>query len=86
MYTNINEQVAVVAIFNRGKPKVKPFKLKWHDREYVLTHVNYDGKSREGDHIVHSFHANDGSNYFELKFYAQDVKWILGRTSDNEAS
>jgi hypothetical protein len=85
MYENINEQISVAVIFSKGAQKVRPFKLKWKDREYEITHVDYQYKYKEGTSIIHVFSVTDGTSFFELQYDSEDLKWMLGRISDNEA-
>ena len=86
MYENINEPVSVVAIFGTGPKKVQPWKFKWHDKEYLITHVDYRYKYKQGESLVYVFSVTDGTAYFELHYDSRDVKWLLGRVSDNEAN
>jgi hypothetical protein len=85
MYENINEQIAVLVIFGLDRKKVQPCKIKWKGREYLITHVDYQYKYKEGRSVVHVFSVTDGVQYFELKFDSENMKWMLGRVSDNVA-
>ena len=86
MYEVIDEKIDVVAIFGKGFHDVTPFKIRWNKREHVITKVGYKHKRREGRKIIHIFSCTDGSTFFELRFDANDLQWILGRVWDNEAS
>ena len=85
MYENINEQVSVLVVFGKDSHKVRPFRIKWGDRTFEITEVGYQYKYKEGTSIIHVFSATDGTNFFELKYDSEDLKWMLGRISDNEA-
>lgn len=86
MYEKINEKIDVVALFGRGFQDVIPFKIKWNKKEYKIEQVGYVHKVREGRKVIHVFSCTDGSNFFELRFDADDLKWILGRTWDGEST
>lgn len=86
MYEVINEKVDVVALFGRGFNDVRPFKLRWGGREFKITQVGYVHKVREGQKLIHVFSCSDGVNFFELRFDAHDLKWVLGRTWDGQAT
>lgn len=86
MYENINEQVSVAVIFSKGSRKVRPFKVRWHDRDFEITSVDYHYKYKEGRSMIHVFSATDGVNYFELKYDSENLKWILGRVSDGHTA
>ena len=84
-YETIDEQVAVLVGFDPdGKPTIRPFKLKWHDREYIITKVAQYTRSKEGEKIIHSFHVTDGTNYFQLQCESTHLVWKLARLGDNE--
>ncbi len=86
MYEHINERISVVAIFGNTYNDVRPFKIKWHEREYLITKVSYVHKYKEGKTLYHAFSATDGVNYFELLFDPQELSWLIGRVSNNEAN
>lgn len=84
MYELINEKIDVVAVFGRGFNDVKPIKIRWGSREHRITQVGYTHKVREGQKVIHVFSCTDGQNFFELRFDAVDLKWVLGRTWDDD--
>lgn len=86
MYETINEKIEVAAVFGRGFKDVRPFKIRWHGKEYVMKKVSYQHKVKEGRKIIHVFSCSDESNFFELRFDATDLQWILGRTWDGETT
>ena len=85
MYENIDEPISVIAIFGKDYKKVRPFKMEWKDKEYLITKVGYVHKYKEGQIMWHVFSATDGTNFFELKYNSEGLHWMLGRVSDNEA-
>lgn len=86
MYEHIGERVAVLVLFGKQYKEVRPFKLKWHDKEYQISHVDYHHKYKDGNSLIHVFSATDGTNFFELKYNSEDLSWMLGNVSDNEAT
>ena len=86
MYENINEKVDVIAIFGKGFQDVKPFKLTWHGRQHIISEIGYKHKTREGNKVIHVFSCTDGHNFFELRFNAEDLKWILSRVWDGQTN
>jgi hypothetical protein len=85
MYENINEQVQVIAIFGDEYKKIRPFKMQWHDKDYLISEVGYLRKQKEGKATWHVFSVTDGANFFELMFNSESLVWMLGRVSDNES-
>lgn len=86
MYETINEKVNVVAIFGTGFLDVKPFRISWNGRVFTITQIGYKHKVREGQKIIHVFSCTDGATFFELRFDAVDLKWILGRVWNGEVT
>jgi hypothetical protein len=86
MYENVNERISVIAIFGTTYKDVRPFKIRWHNRDVLITKVGYHHKYKEGNSTIHVFSATDGANFFELKYDSANLSWLLGRVADNEAS
>lgn len=84
MYERINERISVVAVFGDTYQDVRPSKLKWKGREFIVKKVGYVHKYKEGKAILHVFSATDGVNFFELVFNAEELSWLIGRVADNE--
>ena len=86
MYETINEKIDVIAIFGTGFHDARPFKLKWGGKEHIITKIGYKHKVREGRKVIHVFSVTDGVQFFELRFDASDLQWILGRVWDGETT
>lgn len=86
MYEKINERVAVVAVFGDTYQDVRPFKIRWNGRDYVIKQVGYVHKYKEGKAVLHAFSATDGVNFFELVFNAEELSWLLGKVSDGHTA
>lgn len=86
MYEIVNQPIDMIAIFGKEFNDIKPFKFKWNNKDFIVTKIGYKHKVREGRKIVHVFSVTDGTNFFELRFDADDVAWKLGRTWDGEAN
>lgn len=85
MYERINQRISVVAVFGDTYKDVRPFKIKWNGREYLISAVNYIHKRKEGQTFLYIFSATDGVNFFELEFDTLEMNWRMGRVADNEA-
>lgn len=86
MYEKIDEKIEVAAVFGKGLHRVTPFKIRWSGREYTIKKVNYVHKVKEGRKIIHVFSCNDDTNFFEIRFDAADLQWILGRVWNGETN
>lgn len=86
MYERINQRISVVALFGDTYQDVRPFKIKWNGRVYVISQIGYVHKYKEGKTLFHVFSATDGVNFFELLFNTDELSWLIGRVADNEAT
>lgn len=86
MYETIDERVDCVAVFGTNFHDLKPHKIKWRNKVHDIDEVGYKHKVREGSKVMHIFSCTSGSNFFELKFDANDIKWTLSRTWDGETN
>lgn len=84
MYDRPNaKNLSVATIFGNAYKAVRPFRIRWENKEYTIKAVGYRHHYREGARIIHVFSATDGLNFFELLFEAADVRWMLGQLKNN---
>lgn len=86
MYERINERVSVVAIFGDTYRDVRPSKIRWKGRDYIITEVGYVYKYKEGKTLFHVFTGTDGVSFFELVFNTDELSWLISRVADNETN
>ncbi len=75
MYEEINEQVAVVAIFRNGH--AFPHSFSWHGRKLLVDKVNLEHQERHGDDLLFCFAVTAGGNSYELSFNSHLLVWTL---------
>ena len=84
-YENVDEQVAVLIGFDPSKkPMIQPFKIRWHNKDYVITKVAHYYRYKAGRAIMHVVTVTDGTNFFELQCESETLVWKLNRVGDNE--
>ena len=86
MYEAINEKIDVVAIFGKAFREVRPFKFRWHSRDYTISEIGYKHMEKQGRDTIYVFSCTDGSAFFELGFNASEVSWLLQKVGDEETS
>lgn len=74
MATEINEQIKVLAVFDK---MIKPVKFKWKGRVYPVKEVTYTWTTREGSAPVVHFSVSDGDSLFELSYNQSTMKWSI---------
>lgn len=74
-----SKAVPVAAIFGDTYKDVRPFRIRWENKDYTITQVGYRHQYRKDQSVIHVFSATDGVNLFELLLDATDIRWILDR-------
>ncbi len=76
MYTEINETVKMLALFNNGS--VIPQKFRWHNRDYVVKEVSLAYQQREGRSVNYYFsiETTDGG-VFKICYNDEGLDWKL---------
>lgn len=79
MSLNINERIAVVAVFGGKMAPLVPAQLRWNNKEYKLGKVDFHHTTRDGHHKVHHFSMTDEaqSMYMKLAFHSHSLVWML---------
>lgn len=75
MFTQINEDIEVIAVFKQGV--ATPARFSWHGREYRVEKVNLRYSRFEGRGKVYYFAVSDSINYFKLRFDTDKMHWSL---------
>ncbi len=75
IYQKYNDPVDVLASFSGTK--AVPHALKWHNKRYPLTKVNLVHVAHEGRGKVFYFSVSDATNFFKLRFDAENLEWRL---------
>ena len=78
MIEDINEPIAVLSKFERGK--IEPLRFKWRRRTYKIDKVNGNWERREGQFLVYYFSvATSNSGLFEIFLDSRNMGWRLGK-------
>ena len=76
MYTNINEQVKMIVVFDRGI--VTPRLFRWHNRDYKVSEISMRYQEREGRSVNYFFGIEtDNGNVFKLRYNDEQLAWWL---------
>lgn len=85
MLAAINEPISVVAIYDRVRNDVTPWRIKWQNRIYTISQIGYHHTVREGRSLLHIFSVTDGNTAFRLKHDTETLGWTLEEISDGLA-
>jgi len=75
MREEINEQISVLASFDKNQIKIMAF--KWGQTKYIVIKTNLAYEAREGQELVRYFSVSDPGNLFTLAFYPLQNLWQL---------
>ena len=82
----MNEKVSVIMVYNSQAGTVMPYKLKWKDRDYIITKLGYYHAVRRGRTVIHIFHVTDGTLDFSLECNGDNLHWILKEVIDGSTN
>lgn len=83
MTEHIHERVDVITIYRKASvPQVMPYKIKWNGRIYLIKHLGYHHKVKEGKTIIHIFSCSSETLGFRLRFNSDTLSWILEEVED----
>ena len=80
MNQEINESVAVIVLFDKGK--VQPLRIKWHNRVYRVKKIFNTWRQKVGyGYEIHIAVEVDSSDSMELVIDASDLSWRIARVT-----
>lgn len=77
MAENINEDIKVIAVFDRG---IKPVKFRWRGRLYGIREVTHTWATRHGSASILHFSVTDGAGLYELAYNQATLRWSIEAT------
>lgn len=79
----INEQIAVITVYDPGK-KTMPWRLKWRGRSYQVVTLGYHHRVRQGRVLLHFYTVSTKTLTFKLRFDTEALSWTLEQISDGQ--
>ena len=86
MIAAIHEPISVVAIYDRVRNEVTPWRIKWQGRVYTISKIGFHHTIHEGRILQHIFSVTDGNTAFKLKHDTETLHWTLEEVSDGLTS
>lgn len=74
---NLDAKIKVGAIFRGGE--IEPKWFAWEERQYRIKEINYRWTDTKGREKIHCFSVTDGTNNYEISFYAEKTVWRLNK-------
>lgn len=82
MFETINEKVSVIAIYDRLRNEVTPWRVKWGNKIHTITEIGFHHTVREGRTLQHIFSVSDGNLSFKLRCDTETLHWTLEEIND----
>lgn len=82
----VEEKVSVITIFDSHTGEVRPIKIEWHNRVYVVKKIGYHHKVRMGRTLLHYFSVQSETVYFKLRVDTDNLHWTLEEVYNNEST
>ena len=78
MYQDIEETVAVIAVFENGV--IKPIRFRWNGRAIKIKRITGSWKADVGQSKIRYFAVLDhASNFFQLAYDERNTLWTLNK-------
>lgn len=82
MNQKVDVPVSVVFYYNATTFVVKPVKVFWNGREYLINKVGLHHTFRQGRTLFHVFSVVGQGMFFRLNFNTDNLFWRLEEVSD----
>ena len=79
MRESLDEDISVVTVYNADTKTIKPYKINWHGREYLLGPVDFHHTTKRGLTTIHHFSVADvdQTTYFKIAVESTNLHWKL---------
>ena len=84
MIEAINEEIAVITVYDPEKQRTMPWRLKWRGRSYHVVKLGYHHTVRHGRVLIHMYAVSTKTLAFKLRFDTEALTWTLEQISDGQ--
>ncbi len=86
MFQKIQSSVSVISVYSHVKQEVKPYKILWNGRTYIIKKIGFHHTYRQGRTLLHIFCAQSDTLYFKLVCDTDTLHWTLEEIADGESN
>ena len=86
MFQKIQSAVSVISVYNHISHEVKPYKILWNGRSYLIKKIGLHHTYREGRTLLHIFSVQSDTLYFKLICNTDTLHWTLEEIADGESN
>lgn len=82
----VNEQVSVVAIYDRIRNEITPWRIRWQGKMYTISQIGFHHTVKVGQTLQHIFSVTDGRTAFRITHDSDTLRWILQEITEGTLS
>jgi len=86
MIQKISAPISVILTYNHRKKEVKPVKVLWENRPYLITRIGLHHTVRQGRTLFHIFSVECDALFFRLMLNTESLNWTVEEIADGEPS
>ena len=86
MIQKISAPISVALVYNHKSREVKPCKILWEGRSYVIKKIGLHHTVRQGRTLFHIFSVESESLFFKLALNTESLSWMLEEIADGESN
>jgi len=86
MIQKISVPISVALVYNHKKREVKPVKVVWENRSYMITRIGLHHTVRQGRTLFHIFSVESKELFFRLVFNTDSLSWMVEEIADGESN
>jgi hypothetical protein len=76
---NLHEPISVISVFDAKKRSFKPLKIKWNNREYIITEITSHLTDKVKGILHHTWTIMCGDTFMEIHLNTQNLFWTIER-------
>ena len=84
MIQKIQAPISVALIYNHKTREMKPVKVLWEGRPYVINRIGLHHTYRKGRTLFHVFSVESESLFFKLIYNTDSLGWTVEEIADGE--
>ena len=86
MIQKISAPISVALVYNHKTRNVKPWKVLWEGKQYLITKIGLHHTVRNGRTLFHVFSVESELLFFKLILNTDSLSWTVEEIADGESN
>lgn len=86
MIQKMSAPISVALVYNHKTREVKPVKVLWENRSYLIKRIGLHHTVRHGRTLFHIFSVESETLFFKLVLNTDSLMWMIEEIADGEPS